>query len=104
MNFELDSPKVPIELKDKVYNVDYNIDDNKTIIVNLPKFIDNIYKYTMLPIELVDNNGTDDDKSDDVTININSLMLKYSEMGIMKQNYSINYYYEHDTNFFVIFI
>ena len=104
MNFELDSPKVPIELKDKVYNVDYNIDDNKTIIVNLPKFIDNIYKYTMLPIELVDNNGTDDDQSDDVTININSLMLKYSEMGIMKQNYSINYYYEHDTNFFKLLL
>ena len=104
MNFELDSPKVPINLKDKVYNVDYNIDDNKTIIVNLPKFIDNIYKYTMLPIELVDNNDTDDDQSDDVTININSLMLKYSEMGIMKQNYSINYYYEHDTNFFKLLL
>lgn len=104
MNFDLETPKVPIEISDKVYKVDYNIDDYKTILVNLPKFIDNIYKYTMLPIELVDNNDTEDDPSDDITININSLMLKYSEMGTMKDNYSINYYYNHDTNFFKLLL
>jgi hypothetical protein len=74
---------------DNVFLQNYNIDDNSTLVANVPQFIQNIYKYTMLPDSIVfDNSKT----------NINSLMLSYTEMARVWTYYSTNYYYEVDSN------
>lgn len=95
LNIGSPQQQVKIDKNDGVYLNDYNIDDYKTIVVNLPKFIDNIYKYTMIPKELTTKESS---------INVNSLMLKYSEMEEIKDNYTINYFYNHDTNFFKLVV
>jgi hypothetical protein len=74
---------------DDIFLHKYNIDDNSTLVTNVPNFIQNIYKYTMLPNSIVFNNSR---------INSNSLMLSYTEMARVWEDYSTNYYYEVDTN------
>lgn len=96
INFHEDLNHIDIDLyKDKkIYKYDYDIDDSNTFIINIPKFIENIYKYSMIPNSLFDSSDTEYD------ININSLLLKYNEMDSLKDNYNINYYFKKDFRFF----
>ncbi len=80
---------VDIDLNDGVYYKDYNIDDNSTIIMNVPSFINNIYNHAMLPKVLIEKAGSG--------INDNTLLLTYSEMSKIFDEYSINYYFDLDS-------
>ena len=95
-----------INLTDGIYNIDYNIDDHNTILLNQPKFIDNIFKYAMLPNSILRSSSTLNQDETIPNLNINTLMLKYSEMEFLKNEYTTNFYFEHDANFFrlVVFL
>lgn len=95
-----------INLADKIYYIDYNIDDANTILLNQPKFIDNIFKYAMLPNSILRSPSTLNQDETIPNLNINTLMLKYSEMEFLKKEYTTNFYFEHDANFFrlVVFL
>ena len=93
-----------INLADKIYNIDYNIDDNNTILLNQPKFIDNIFKYAMLPNSILRSPSALNQDETIPNLNINTLMLKYSEMEFLKNEYTTNFYFEHDANFFRLIV
>ena len=100
INFHEDSSHIDINLyKDKkIYKYDYDIDDSNTLIMNNPKFIQNIYKYSMIPNSLFNSSDSEYD------ININSLLLKYNEMDSLKDNYNINYYFKKDSRFYELIV
>ena len=82
----------------KIYKYEYDIDDSNTIIFKTPKFIVDIFKYSMIPNSLLDPTDKEYD------ININSLLLKYDEMDSIKDNFNVNYHFKKDSRIYELIV
>lgn len=76
----------------KLFKIDYDIDDNQYILLKSPKFISNINLYSMEEIEseIKRNNLNNGEYG----------LLKYEEMTNISKYYDINYYFTKDSLIF----
>ena len=71
------------------FEIDYDLDSGKNILIRIPKFISNIHEYSMT------------EKDDDKSLNKDqSKLLKYNEMEQLDKFYEINYYFQKDSLIF----
>ena len=80
--------------KEKIFEMDYDIDDNQNILLRMPKFISNMHLYSM------EEKEDEDANSNNNNIKQESILLKYEEMKNMSQYYKINYYFQKDSLIF----
>ena len=86
-NFE--SINLDINKIEQKFEINYDLDDGKNILIRIPKFISNIHKYSMV------------EKNNDKIYNKDqSKLLKYKEMKNMNKVYEINYYFQKDSLIF----
>ena len=86
-NFE--SINLDINKMEQKFEIDYDLDDEKNILIRIPKFISNIHRYSM--VEKNYNKIYNKDQSK---------LLKYKEMKNMDKVYEINYYFQKDSLIF----
>ena len=91
-NFDDKYSHVSENNKEKIFEIDYNIDDNQNILLRVPKFISNMHLYSMITESQSDSNS-DNEKEE-------SILLKYEEMKNMSKYYNINYYFQKDSLLF----
>ena len=91
-NFDDKYSHVSENNKEKIFEIDYNIDDNQNILLRVPKFISNMHLYSM-EAESQDDSNSDNKKEE-------SILLKYEEMKNMSEYYNINYYFQKDSLIF----
>lgn len=96
-NTPITRSSVSIDVTDHIYETNYNIDDNLTLIYNTPKFLLDFFTYSMLPEELKDDNYLDEYQT---LINIETTMLKFSEFENVENNYAVNYYFKSESLIF----
>ena len=84
--------------KEKIFEMDYDIDDNQNILLRMPKFISNMHLYSM------EEKEDEDANSNNNNIKQESILLKYEEMKNMSQYYKINYYFQKDSLIFKLII
>ena len=71
------------------FEIDYDLDSEKNILIRIPKFISNIHEYSMT------------EKDNDKSLNRDqSKLLKYNEMAQLDKSYQINYYFQKDSLIF----
>ena len=86
-NFQ--SINLDINKMEQKFEIDYDLDDEKNILIRIPKFISNIHRYSMV------------EKNNDKIYNKDqSKLLKYKEMKNMDKVYEINYYFQKDSLIF----
>ena len=88
-NFKEDFHQINIQNNniEKMFEIDYDLDAGKNILIRIPKFIYNMHTYSMV------EKNRDDDKDQ-------SKLLKYTEMIDPDKFYGINYYFQKDTLIF----
>ena len=91
-NFDDKYSHVSENNKEKIFEIDYNIDDNQNILLRVPKFISNMHLYSM-EAETEDDTNSKDKKEE-------SILLKYEELKNMSEYYNINYYFQKDSLIF----
>ena len=91
-NFDDKYSHVSENNKERIFEIDYNVDDNQNILLRVPKFISNMHLYSMEP-ETQDDSNSDNKKEE-------SILLKYEELKNMSQYYNINYYFQKDSLIF----
>ena len=85
-NFKDDFHQINIQNNniEKMFEIDYDLDAGKNILIRIHKFIYNMHTYSMV------EKNRDDDKDQ-------SKLLKYTEMIDPDKFYGINYYFQKDT-------
>ena len=91
-NFDDKYSHVSEKNKEKIFEIDYNVDDNQNILLRVPKFISNMHLYSM-EAETQDDSNSDNKKEE-------SILLKYEELKNMSKYYNINYYFQKDSLIF----
>ena len=88
-NFKDDFHQINIQNNniEKMFEIDYDLDAGKNILIRIPKFIYNMHTYSMV------EKNRDDDKDQ-------SKLLKYTEMIDPDKFYDINYYFQKDALIF----
>lgn len=91
-NFDEKYSHISENNKEKIFEIDYNIDDNRNILLRVPKFISNMHLYSMEAEPQTDSSSSNKKEE--------SILLKYEEMKNMSEYYNINYYFQRDSLIF----
>ena len=79
---------------EKLFELDYEIDDSQNILLKTPNFISNMHLYSMKKLDIDTNYKNSNYKNGEY------VLLKYNEMTNMSKYYDINYYFQRDSLIF----